>query len=48
MEIKELGFIAKKDNKKHESNVVYSVQGIAPTICAGCGVKYWINILVRD
>ena len=43
----QLGYISKEDKKKHESNVVYSINGAAPTICAGCGVKYWINVVVR-
>ena len=36
--IVELGHI-EKGTGKHQSNVVYSENGIAPTICAGIGVK---------
>ena len=42
--IKELGFID-KSGQKAQSNVVYASEGIAPTICAGVGTKYWINIM---
>lgn len=34
----ELGIID-KGTGKHQSNVVFSVNGIAPTICASYGVK---------
>ena len=27
--------------------MVYSIHGSSPTICAGCGVKYWINVVVK-
>lgn len=47
-EIIELGFLEKEDGKKHQSKIVYSPNGVAPTICAGCGVKYWINVLVKE
>lgn len=43
----ELGHIEKNDSKRHQSTLVYSVYGVAPTVCAGCGVKYWINVLVK-
>lgn len=42
--IKELGFIDKL-GKKAQSNIVYSPEGLAPTICAGIGQKYWIHIM---
>lgn len=43
----ELGFIPKGNNGgKHQSNVVYSIMGISPTICATIGDKYYCNIVV--
>lgn len=36
--VKCLGFI-EKGTGKHQSNCVYSVEGLSPTICAGLGVK---------
>lgn len=34
----EVGFI-EKGTGKHQSNIVYSVNGIAPTVCAAFSVK---------
>lgn len=45
MEIFKIGFLSKQDGKKHQSNEVFSIYGLSPTICAGCGIKYWINVL---
>lgn len=37
-EVIELGYI-EKGTGKHQSNVVYSTDGLAPTICASYGIK---------
>lgn len=37
-EVIELGYI-EKGTGKHQSNVVYSTDGLAPTICASYGVN---------
>lgn len=42
----ELGFIPKQSGGKHQSNIVYSIKGLAPTICATIGDKYYCNIVV--
>lgn len=34
----EIGFI-EKGTGKHQSNIVYSVNGIAPTVCAAFSIK---------
>lgn len=44
MQIMELGFID-KGTGKHQSNTVYGAEGIAPTLCAGLGIKYWTLIV---
>ena len=44
--IDQLGWL-ERGNGKTQSNVVYSVGGVAPCVCAGCGVKYWIYIVDR-
>lgn len=40
--IEKLGYID-KGNGSHESNEVIDSNGLCSTICAGQGVKYWIN-----
>jgi len=32
---------------KHQSNIVYGINGLAPCITAGCGVKFWIYVIKR-
>lgn len=44
MKIEEVGFI-EKGTGKHQSNVVYSARGVAPTLTASLGVKTSIMIL---
>lgn len=45
--IDQLGWL-ERGNGKTQSNVVYSVGGgVAPCVCAGCGVKYWIYVVQR-
>lgn len=44
MKIEELGFID-KGTGKHQSNVVYSAGGIAPTLTATLGVKNALMII---
>lgn len=47
--IVELGFIPKKvGGGKHQSNIVYSIMGLAPTICASIGDKYYMNIITYN
>lgn len=43
-DIKEIGFID-KGTGKHQSNIVYSAGGIAPTLTASLGVKTSVMIL---
>lgn len=47
MKIKEVGFID-KGTGKHQSNIVYSAGGIAPTLTASLGVKTSIMIVDLD
>lgn len=47
MQIKEVGFID-KGTGKHQSNIVYSAGGIAPTLTASLGVKTSIMIIDLD
>lgn len=42
--VKEIGFLD-KGTEKHQSNVVYSAGGIAPTLTASLGVKNSLMIL---
>lgn len=44
--INELGHL-ERGTGKHQSNIVYSVNGLTPCIAAGCEVKYWIYIIER-
>lgn len=44
MKIEELGFID-KGTGKHQSNIVYSAGGIAPTLTATLGVKNALMII---
>ena len=42
----ELGYL-EKGTGKHQSNIVYSVNGLSPCMTAGCGVKFWIYVITR-
>lgn len=42
-----LGHI-EKGTGKHQSNIVYGVNGLSPCVTAGCGVKFWIYIVERE
>ena len=45
--IKLLGWL-EKGTGKHQSNCVYSVYGLAPTICADIGVKMPATLFVVE
>lgn len=49
-EIIQLGFIPKTENggdgKKHQSNIVYSIDGVSPTVCAMWMVKQPVGMIV--
>lgn len=47
MKIQEVGHI-EKGTGKHQSNIVYSTRGLAPTLTAGMGVKHSVMILDLD
>lgn len=42
--INQLGHL-ERGTGKHNSNIVYGVDGLCPCITAGCGVKYWIYVI---